>query len=97
MTDFPIVSKNQQQAALGTHMRLPEFYMEDFSILGLCVDSCDRAVALLKHHQFVVSQTNGSTVVAIDEPAQVAKVVGLLKENGLDCELSDVAQGMYQG
>ena len=97
MACYPIVSRNQQQmAALGQH-ELPDFYMEDFSVLGLCVDDCERAAVLLDRHQFALRQTHGSLAVDIQDASQASAAIALLNENGMACELADVAQGMYQG
>jgi len=97
MAYYPIVNRNQQATTLLDQRNLPDFYMEDFSVLGLCVNDCNRAAAILEQHQFTVSQSNGAVAVAVNEAAQVAKAVGLLKENGLACEVADVAEGIYQG
>jgi len=97
MAYYPIVCKNQQLNGLEDYLNLPDFYMEDFSVLGLCVDNCDRATAILQRHQFTLKPSNGSMTVAIKDASQAIAAVGLLNENGLTCELADVAQGMYQG
>ena len=97
MAFYPIVNRNQQENGLGAHLQLPDRYMEDFSVLGLCVDDCQRAAALLERHQFALQHASGSLAVDIPDASQASAAVGLLNENGLACELADVAQGMYQG
>jgi len=50
MTDYPIVSRNQRQMEAVDHRPLPDFYMEDFSILGLQVSDCRRTAQILDAH-----------------------------------------------
>ena len=97
MAYYPIVNKNQLQNGWGDHLQLPDFYMQDFSVLGLCVDNCDRAVAILQRHHFTLKPSSGAMTVDLKDASQAIAAVGLLNESGLVSELTDVAQGMYQG
>ncbi len=67
------------------------------SVLGLSVNDCDRAVAVLQKHQFVLKPSGGTMAVVLRNAGQASAAVGLLNRNGVACELADVAQGMYQG
>ncbi|BBO69617.1 hypothetical protein DSCA_35470 [Desulfosarcina alkanivorans] len=97
MADYPIVNRNQPQLTSLGQGNLPDFYMEDFSVLGLCVNDCDLAADILKHHRFALRPSHGSMTVQIKDAFHAAAAVGLLNEHGLACELADVALGMYQG
>jgi hypothetical protein len=97
MAYYPIVNRNQHQNGWSGHLQLPDFYMEDFSVVGLCVNDCDMAATILQRHQFVLKPANDAMTVNIENAFQAITAVGLLNENGVACELADVAQGMYQG
>lgn len=76
---------------------LPEFYMEDFTILGLLVSRCDEAVRILKDSAFNVVQTSGGAEVVIQDSDHMQRAFSVLNDRGIDCELADVAEQMYQG
>ena len=94
---YPIVKKNSSLNAITDGLALPAFYMGDFSVLGFRVDNCDDAAQLLNHNDYEVQRTDAGTNVKIETGSQVHAVVQLLKENGLACDLADIADGMYQG
>jgi hypothetical protein len=97
MAHYPIVEKKDRPAALAGIRQLPAFYMEDFSVLGFRVNDCDRAVRILDRHAFTLTRTEGSVEVDVQPAARIQEVMQLLKGNGLECEIADVAEGMYQG
>jgi hypothetical protein len=76
---------------------LPLFYMNDFSRLGLRVRSCDAALSVLAEYRYGVVQDEDGSHVALDRAAQVQAVVQLLNGHGIDCEIADVADQIYQG
>jgi hypothetical protein len=97
MTYYPIVSRNQRQMEAVNHRPLPDFYMEDFSILGLQVSDCRQAAQILDAHSFLLKNSDGSMAVNIEPATRIGDIVQLLKERGVACEIADVAEGMYQG
>lgn len=97
MIYYPIVQKNDRPMATPGQLQLPDFYMEDFSILGFRVNDCDQAIRLLGQHDFSLKWTDGSIEVAIERVSRVHDVMQLLNDSGLECEIADVADGMYQG
>jgi len=97
MTYYPIVSRNQRQMEAVDHRPLPDFYTEDFSIFGLRVSDCRRTVQILDAHSFTLEDSGRGVAVNIEPAAQIGDVVQLLQENGVACEIADVAEGMYQG
>lgn len=97
MAYCPIVRKNDQPTDTMDRQQLPAFYMEDFSILGFRVNDCSQAVQVLDRHAFVVRQEKGSAAVDIETAARMQAVMQLLEDSGLECEIADVAAGMYQG
>ena len=97
MAYYPIVRHNDSTAQAAATHRLPTFYMADFSVLGLRVNDCDHAVRVLDRHSFVVRHESGTAEVDLDTAAQIQAVVQLLEDNGLKCEISDLAENIYQG
>ena len=76
---------------------LPDFYMSDYSVLGLRVDELDEAVRVLEKAGFSVINEVGDLEVVIDQAGQLEGIVHLLKKNGIECELADVVSCVYQG
>jgi hypothetical protein len=97
MAHYPIVEKNDRPEALAGLRQLPAFYMEDFSVLGLRVNDCDRAICILDRHAFTLKRTGGNIEVDVQPAARIQDVIRLLEDNGLECEIADVAEGIYQG
>lgn len=97
MSYYPIVSRNQKQMEGLHHVELPKAYMEDFSVLGFRVEDCEQALGILDRSSFDLKQSHGRTLLKIEDTARIKEVIQVLHDNGLDCEVTDVAQGMYQG
>ena len=97
MAFFPIIQKHGWPLATVTHRRLPDFYMEDFSVLGFQVSDCDHAVRILDQHHFPIKHAEQGVVVGIQDPLHIHNVMSLLRSQGLRCEIADVADAMYQG
>ncbi len=94
---YPIVNRNQKQMEGLHHQEFPKAYMEDFSVLGFRVNDCEQALGILRKASFDVKQSHGGRHVKIENAARIKDVVQLLHANGMNCEVTDVAQGMYQG
>lgn len=94
---YPIVGRNETQMEGLRHRELPTAYMEDFSVFGFRVDDCRRALSILAESSIDVKQRHGCTLLKIEGASQVKAVIEVLRANGLACEVTDVAQGMYQG
>ena len=97
MAYYPIVQKNDRPVATTGHRLLPTFYMEDFSVVGFRVNDCDHAIRILDRHAFSLKREGGSIEVDIAWASQMHDVMQLLNGNGLECEIADIAEGMYQG
>jgi len=94
---YPIVRKMDRPGPTTGRRPLPIFYMEDFSVIGFRVNDCDRAIRVLDRHAYSVKQAAGNIEVGIQRVSQVHDVMHLLNGNGLECEIADIAEGMYQG
>jgi hypothetical protein len=97
MPTFQIVSHDKGRQIGHDLHELPNFYMEDFTRLGFRVSDCDAAVKILDRQAFSISRKNGNAAVSLGGASQVAAAVRLLAENGVNCDIADVADGMYQG
>ena len=97
MAYYPIVQKNDRPIATAGHRLLPTFYMEDFSVLGLRVKDCSQAVRMLDRHAFSLKRADGNMMVKIETVSRMHEVMRLLNADGLECEIADIAEGMYQG
>jgi hypothetical protein len=97
MAYFPIVQKHGRIPVTTLYRKLPEFYMEDFSILGFKVSDCDIAIRILDNHQYPLKQEEEGIEVELNGPSHMHDVLQLLRGNGLECEIADVAEEMYQG
>lgn len=76
---------------------LPTFYMNDYSVMGLRVSDCAAALELLEAHRYPLIIRQGCRGVAIRSAAEIRQIVGLLAENGLDGEMVDIVDQIYQG
>lgn len=91
-----IANDSEGREAFLRHTGLPDFYMEDFSILGLRVDRHPDAVALLRTAGYGFSPCAGAASVEFRSPAEVGDITSLLAENGIGFEMADLVDGVYQ-
>ena len=101
MRFLPIVTRpsihNQGGPADGFAGPLPTFYMNDYSVLGLRVSDRAAAFKLLKAHRFPVAHQQGCRGITVRNVEEIRRISGLLAENGLNGELADIAEQIYQG
>lgn len=97
MAYYPIVQKNDRPVATSGHRLLPTFYMQDFSVIGFRVNDCDQAIRLLDRHAFSLKREGRDIEIDIAGASQMHAVMKLLNGYGLECEIADIAEGMYQG
>lgn len=77
--------------------RLPVFYMSDFSILGLLVDKLEEAVRLMEASNLRVMHDGPCVEVAVNGPDHLAGIVRFLVNEGIECQVSDLIDEVYQG
>jgi len=87
-SDVPVCLSNQD---------LPDFYMEDYSVLGLLVANLDQAHRVLADKDYAVRNTSTHLKVKFDGANQMAEIVNLLIQNGIDCQIADLVDQIYQG
>ena len=85
------------RAAYLENCQLPSAYMEDFSIQGFTVREYEQALALLMAAGYRVQpQHPCSADVEIVSAGQLAAIHQLLLTHGIQAQLSDIADTMYQ-
>jgi len=97
MINYPIIQKGECTNKFATDNILPNFYMEDFSILGLRVDNCSQAEKVLSGEGFSIDRQNNALTITFEKAAKLENVIKLLNKHGVECEIADIADGMYQG
>ena len=76
---------------------MPDFYMGDYSILGLLVEKFEDAVRLLQENGYAVERTKSGIEVGIVSPVQIKNVFRIFHENRLKFEMEDIVAQVYQG
>ena len=100
MVTLPLMPKGDGTPVAGydaDRARLPLFYMNDFSRLGLRVHPCDAALRLLAEHHYGLVRSQYGHSVSLEQAAQLPELVELLARRGIACEIADVAETIYQG
>lgn len=98
MKSVPIVPKEcLRQAESISPSELPLFYMNDYSKMGLQVSPYEDALEVLKRSSYELSADAASAELVVEEVEDIAKVVRMLTDQGVECQMSDVAIALYQG
>ncbi|MDR3628770.1 MAG: hypothetical protein P4L42_00390 [Desulfocapsaceae bacterium] len=95
MASILLVDENAKAAYLET-CPLPVFYMGDFSIRGFAVGQYHKACDLLQRNGFTLLAKEFCADVIIDRPEAILKISALFAENGVEAQLSDIADSLYQ-
>ncbi len=75
---------------------LPDFYMSDFTVLGLLVQNYQMAVQMLTEEGYPLKSHNGGTLITIGQPSEIPSIRSFLAGHGINAELSDIADTIYQ-
>jgi hypothetical protein len=98
---IPILSQPSTENTGGTIptvvAEMPLVYMGDFSVMGLVVSECARAIEVLQEN--AVSVTTGPTGsdVHFGDAATLNAIVQLLRKHAIECHISDIVRHVYQG
>jgi hypothetical protein len=71
--------------------------MEDYSEMGLVVNRFKGSVEILKQHRFSIIPKNDGAVIVLNHYGELPGIVEILENQGISCEISDVANRIYQG
>lgn len=75
----------------------PLFYMNDFSVLGLLVESLTPVVTALENDGYQVDHIGCSAKVRFKNDGQLKKIFNILQQTGIDFVMSDLVDCAYQG
>ncbi len=75
----------------------PTFYMNDFSVLGVVVNTLDKAVTTLQDKGFILQQEKGSTWISFADKQQLDTILRELTAGQIQYTLSDLVSCTYQG
>lgn len=75
---------------------LPLFYMGDFSLLGIVVGDVAAAGRTLRQAGYKVLDKNGAADIFFHGPQQLPTLLEVLHQAGVDAELRDIAETLYQ-
>lgn len=92
-----ILRQGGNQQVCMSNDALPIFYMSDYSVLGLLVAKLDQAQQVLIDHKFAVTDKSDHLQVSIDRADQMYAIARLLHQKGIDCEVADIVDQVYQG
>ena len=76
---------------------LPVFCLLEYSVLGLLVDMPETAIRVLAGNGYPVAEDDFGAEVTIDHARQLREMVQLLRVQGIDCEVGNVVDHVYQG
>jgi hypothetical protein len=94
---LPVLQKGKDTPVCLVNGNLPNFYMSDYSVLGLQVVNLDRTYRVLADKEFAVAKKSEYLEVSIDNAAQMSEIVNLLSQSGIDCDIADIIDQVYQG
>ena len=97
MIRLPILPiKSEDRVCLPDRL-LPQFYMEDYTVLGLRVENLAAARLVLEANGFRTFQNQGYTELSINQKDQLPHVIQLLNSNGISSVITDIVDQVYQG
>lgn len=97
MTRLPILPIKSIDRICPPDRLLPQFYMEDFTVLGLRVENPADARLVLEANGFRTFQNHGYTELSINQKDQLPYVIQLLNSNDISCVITDIVDQVYQG
>ena len=75
---------------------LPTNYMEDFTLMGLVVDRYQQALDILRSSGYDLEELQEGADITITSFSRLPEIADLLNTKGIRCDLSDVADTLYQ-
>ena len=97
MATLPVSQKKYYQRASLPNDSLPTFYMSDYSRLGFRVGRLNDALQAVEEKKWVVIKEADRFEITIDGANQVYEIFELFKQKGIDCEITDIVDQIYQG
>jgi hypothetical protein len=97
MSVLSVLQQGKDTPSCLANGNLPEFYMSDYSVLGLQVASLDRTYRALADKDFAVARKSEHLEVHIQNTTEMLEIVALLNKKGIDCGTTDIIDQVYQG
>ena len=97
MGALPVLQHGRDVPVCLAHNHLPDFYMADYSVLGLWVTDLDSAYQIFKDKGFSVHRKSDHLELKIQGAWQISEIVNLLAEDGTECGIADIIDQVYQG
>ena len=97
MGALPVLQKGRRVSLCLSNDKLPDFYMNDFSVMGLMVADLDSAHRIFEDKDIAVYRKADYLELGIDRADQLSEIITLLKHSGIDCDLTDIVDQIYQG
>ncbi|NNL75661.1 MAG: hypothetical protein HKO68_04920 [Desulfobacterales bacterium] len=97
MGTLPVSQKNYHQQTSLPNDSLPTFYMSDYSRLGLRVGRLNDALQAVEAKKIAVIRGSEGFEITIDGADQLNEIFELFKQKGIDCEITDTIDQVYQG
>ena len=97
MAALPVLQQGRELPVCLCHDGLPDFYMADYSVMGLLVANLDRAYDVLESEDLTLHKKSDHLEVSVDRAEQISDIVDLLIKNGIDCGIADIVDQVYQG
>ena len=76
---------------------LPLFYMSDYSIMGLRVSKYHETISMLEELNYRLDKGSTGVELVTDNLGQLEQVIRFLRDNRIQCDLSDTVTQIYQG
>ena len=78
---------------------LPDFYMADYSVLGILVDKLEGAAGILEANGYPVEivKAKREAEVTVDVSGRLWDILGLLRGHGVCCSVGDIIDEIYRG
>jgi hypothetical protein len=71
--------------------------MSEHSVMGILVREFDETTLILEQQKWPTAKTEAGIEVYVEDAAQMEEIFRGLKEFGLDYEIADILQQVYQG
>lgn len=84
------------RSAYLANRTLPDFYMEDFTVMGITVESYQQASALLRQAGYAISDQPGGGEISLPHSAEILEIMHILQTRGHSATFGDVADTFYQ-
>ena len=94
---LPVLQQGLDVPVCLPNRELPDFYMADYSIMGLLVANLDKAIQVFAEKDIEMRIKSDHLEVNVADAVQISEIANLLNQNGIDCGLSDIVDQVYQG